>query len=284
MIIRKKELPNNYIEWKNKSDISTERFPFHVKEFGYCNEKKIEFGNKYSYSDILVLYSYSGVVRFSKNSSTNFVYDHHVILSACNTPLQFTRVSAKWEFFYIIISGTHAKFYYNLIRTKNNTLAINPLTPILSYFIDLVSSNCSQTDYCAMEHSLLIHNILFELYKTVFDISHARTYTPIQETDVNNAIHFISTNYMKDLTIDDICTEVNLSKYYFCKIFKEHTGVTIHKFLNEYRVNKSKELLSYSKLSITSISLEVGFNTALTYMRCFKNSTDMTPSEYRRYF
>lgn len=284
MLIRSKDLPQKHTTWNNKLDTSTERYPFFLKEMGYCNERKIEFGNKYSFNDILILYSYSGVVRYSKSSTTHYIQPHHVIITACNAPLIFTRTSKDWEFFYIIIRGSHAKLYYNLIRTKDSTIAINPLTSTLNHFIDLINVPYIDDDFSSMEHSVLVHSILFELYKATYDISKARMHTPIQETDVNSAITYISNNYMKELSIDDICNEVNLSKYYFCKIFKEYSGISIHKYLNEYRINKSKELLSYSKLTITSIAIEVGFNNSLTYIRCFKQSTKMTPSEYRKYF
>ncbi len=284
MLMRHKDLPNNYITREVVLSKSVERFPFYVREYGYSNKKKIEFKNNYSYNDIVILYSYEGIVRFSKDKTTNYVQPHHIIISACNSSLHFTKTSLHWKFFYMVVSGAHTKLYYNLIRTKNSVIAINPLASTLNHFIDMMDSPALDSDYALMENSLLIHNVLFDLYKTTYNIAEARSFSPIQESDVNTAINYITKNYKQQLTIDDICQVANLSKYYFCKIFKEHTGISVHKYLNEFRVNKSKELLSYSKLSINAIAVEVGFNNALTYIRCFKTSMDMTPSEYRRYF
>ena len=59
---------------------------------------------------------------------------------------------------------------------------------------------------------------------------------------------------------------------------------TLYQYLTEYRVNKSKEYLTYSKLSIHAIATEVGFKSTLTYSRSFKKLTDMTPSEFREAF
>lgn len=284
MLIPKIDFPKKHIIWKNKKDAQAERLPFHLKEFGYCNERKLEIAKNYTHSDILILYSLDGVFRYSKNAAAQYVSKHHVIISACNTTLTFTRSSSTWDFFYIIISGVHAKLYYNLIRTKSDTLAVNPLTPLLSYFVDLVQIDYKLGDISDMKSCLLIHNILYELYIVSYDIMRAKAHTPIQETSVNSAVDYISKNYHKDLNVDNICQQVNLSKFYFCKIFRKHIGLTIHQYLTEYRINKSKELLSYSKLSINAIAAQVGFHTTLTYIRCFKNTMHMTPSEYRRNF
>lgn len=284
MLITQKNIPDEYTKWTNTITATTEKYPFYVKEYGFCNEKKIEIGLDRSYSDILILYSYSGVVRYSKQTSTKFIQPHHVIISACNTPLYFTRSSSKWEYFYMIIAGSHTKLFYNLIRTKSDVLTINPLSSILSYFIDIAKMPPGNDDKTNMEFSLLIHEVLHELYNVTYDVGIAKMHTPVQKTDVNTALSYIANHYKEDLTIDTICKEVNLSKYYFCKIFTKHMGVSIHKYLVEYRVNKSKELLTYSKLSINSVASEVGFNNSLTYIRCFKNSMHMTPSEYRENF
>ena len=61
-------------------------------------------------------------------------------------------------------------------------------------------------------------------------------------------------------------------------------GVTIHQYVNDFRINKAKELLAYTKLSVNSISSNVGFKSTLTFLRAFERSVHMTPSEYRDYY
>lgn len=98
------------------------------------------------------------------------------------------------------------------------------------------------------------------------------------------ALKYISENYKSELDIDTICNEISFSKYYFCKIFKKQMGITVHQYVNEFRINKAKELLAYSQLSVSSIAGQVGFKTPLTFMRAFERSVHMTPSEYRSYY
>lgn len=280
----KKILPVEFNRKINKLTSQTTSHSFFIKECGYCSERKLIFGTTNDYDDILIVYSLSGIVRFTKNQTTQYIHPDHVIVSACNTPLTFTRTSKNWICFYMVVGGTGAKKYYNLLRTAHSAFSVNPLSPLLDFFIEGVSLDFDSSDYTNMKASLIVHHLLFELYNASYNIAQAKAITPVQETTVNQAIKYIGDNYSKDLSIDSISSEMNFSKYYFCKLFKQHTGVTVHQYVNEFRVHKSKELLTYSKLSINAVAISVGFKNTLTFSRAFKSFMHMTPSEYRKNF
>lgn len=284
VILPKRNLPEQYSKRTNQISHQTESLPFYIKECGFCNEKKFVLGNANNYYDYILLYSVSGVVRFTKNQSTQYIYQDNVVISSCNTPLTFTRASNNWEYFYMIIRGTHAKLYYNLVRNKSSIIPTDRLSSILDLFLEMHQITFKKEVLDDMQASLIIHNIFFELYKISNSILETKKITPVQETVVNLSLKYIANNYKNDLDVDTICNEVSFSKYYFCKLFKDHMGMTIHQYVNEYRVNKSKELLTYSKLSINAIAKSVGFKSTLTYSRCFERFTHMTPSEYRKNF
>lgn len=265
-----------------------ESFPFLVLECGYCSERKFELGTQNNFNDYLLLYSLEGTARYCKSANTQYIQPHSVIVTACNTTLTFTRVSKNWTFYYFIIRGTHAKMFYNLVRTKSNVILINPFSGILDSFMELyhVSYNTyiENDTWKYLHASTLLHNIFTSLYDLNYNINLIKDLTPAQETSVNTALKFITEHYKEELTIDRICAEVGFSKHYFCKLFKQQLGTTVHQYVNEFRVNKAKELLAYSKLSVTSIAGQVGFKTTLTFLRAFEKTVHMTPSEYRDYY
>lgn len=285
MLTPKRTFPEKHKVVKVKETPQTNNHPFFIKEYGYCKEKKFVVGEDKEINDILVLYSVSGYARFSRYKDTYYINDNMVIISACNVPLIFNKVSKEWEFFYMIIAGSHAKLYYNLIRDKSNIIPVNPLSyNALDWFIELYKVPMDNTVYSQMTVSMLIHNILYSLYEASYSIIQSKKIIPAKESDINIVLNYIAENYKKDLTVDEICEQVHFSKYYFCKLFKEHTGISLYQYINEYRVNKSKELLTYSKMSVKSIAEAVGFKNTLTYIRWFEKSMNMTPSEYRQNF
>lgn len=284
MIIQKRIYPPTFKTKKNVITADIELLPFYIHRFGYCNDKKLEIGNENKLSDILVLYTLDGTVHFTKNKDTKCLVPNDVVISTCNVPLIFNRVNNYWSYFYMIINGTQSKLFYNMIRSHSNILPNNPLTLLLDHFIAIANLEFSEDILVQMHLCLLIHNVLFELYTNSHSIIEAKKLVPVHESEVNTAINYITKNIKSDLSVDAICNKVCFSKFYFCKIFKAHMGVSLHQYVTEYRVNKSKELLSYSKLSLNAIAAEVGFKSTLTYIRCFENAIHMTPTKYRNLF
>ncbi|NLJ91224.1 MAG: response regulator [Clostridiales bacterium] len=95
------------------------------------------------------------------------------------------------------------------------------------------------------------------------------------------AIDYISNNYHKDLSLDDISREVDISPYYFSKLFKEETGENFIDYLTKVRINKAKHMLRNNKCSIKEICIEVGYSDPNYFSRIFKKTTGKTPTEYR---
>ena len=261
--------------------------PFYIKEAGFSNSRKFVRGTANNYSDYLLLYSQTSMM-FTKHGLRYPVNPDDVIVSACNTPLSFVQPwNKERDFFYIVISGAQAQQFYNLIRKSNSLFHTNQLSSILDYFISLLEIDF-QSEKDALMHQLeagvLIHRLLLELYKLSQNILAAKDMTPLQDNAVNTAIKYIQENYQNDMDIDTICDSISFSKYYFCKLFKEHTGMTVHQYVTEFRINKSKELLSYSKLSIAAVASSVGYKNTLTYTRSFEKLVKTTPTEYRKYY
>ncbi len=282
--LSKKSLPDSYGTKINTVDIQTKSLPFYVKECGYLNDRKFSVGNKNDFSDFILLYCVSGIVRFDKHQSSHFLHANSMVVSSCNTPLTFIKASKEWSYIYVIISGSHAKQFYNTIRNNSSVHAANPLSYLLDSFIDLYNLNYSADLLSNMEASLLIHDIFVELYKLSVSILETKSFSPVQESVVNTALKYISQNYMNVLDIDTICNEVSFSKYYFCKLFKKQVGVSVHQYVSEFRITKAKELLTYSKLSIGAVATTVGYKNTLAFSRAFERSTHMTPTEFRRYY
>ena len=98
---------------------------------------------------------------------------------------------------------------------------------------------------------------------------------------VESAIRYIHQNYNEDIKIDDICSNLNINKSYFCRIFKKESGYTFSNFLNKFRIEKSKEFLIKKDYSILDVAMCVGYNNHNYYSSLFKKYNDETPIEFR---
>lgn len=96
------------------------------------------------------------------------------------------------------------------------------------------------------------------------------------------AKNYLNENYMRDMNITDTADFLNISYSYLSKIFRARTGVTLTDYLNNVRIEKSKDYLANTFLTLTEISEKVGYNNVQSYQRFFKKYINITPGDYRK--
>ena len=95
------------------------------------------------------------------------------------------------------------------------------------------------------------------------------------------AIYHIEENLSEKISLADCAKRARLSKYHFCRYFKKHMGMSPMKYASSLRIMKAKQLLQRDDLSITEVSLSVGFNDYSAFSRCFKEIEGVTPKKYK---
>ena len=99
---------------------------------------------------------------------------------------------------------------------------------------------------------------------------------------MNAVFQYLVDNYNKNITLEDISAQANLSPNSFCRFFKVRTKKTFSQFLMEMRVSNACKLLSETEKSISLIYGECGFNNSSHFNRYFKQINGITPLEYRK--
>lgn len=97
---------------------------------------------------------------------------------------------------------------------------------------------------------------------------------------VKEALATIKNNYQTDLSVSVVAGDLQISKSYLCRRFKEQTDNTFVEFLNKYRVTKAIHLLDKGDLQIAQVAAEVGFNQYKNFAKVFKRYVGMTASEF----
>lgn len=98
---------------------------------------------------------------------------------------------------------------------------------------------------------------------------------------VEKAKEYIAIHYNRDMSLDDVSREVNISPYYFSKIFKEETGKNFIEYLTNLRMEKAKGLLQDTGYSMKEICSMVGYADPNYFSRSFKKNVGVTPTEYK---
>lgn len=105
-------------------------------------------------------------------------------------------------------------------------------------------------------------------------------------TDMNplviRTVKYIEENYMHEISLKTISDLFNTNSIYLGQIFKNELGEVFSHYLSRYRINRAKEMLRSSALSINEISGKVGFQNPSYFISTFRKLAGSSPAEYRK--
>ena len=93
---------------------------------------------------------------------------------------------------------------------------------------------------------------------------------------------YVAEHYMEDMSLKDLADRMNYSLPYLSKRFKEDTGPTFVKYLQNYRVMQGCRLLSSSHRSLAEITEMVGYKDVKFFSSLVKKLTGLSPADFRR--
>ena len=98
---------------------------------------------------------------------------------------------------------------------------------------------------------------------------------------LKQAIEYINARLNEPIKITDIAKLVDISQYYFCRLFNESTGVSPYQYVIRQRVTRVKNFLKHSKLPLSDIAFECGFSSQSQMTYHFRKCVGVTPKVYR---
>lgn len=104
----------------------------------------------------------------------------------------------------------------------------------------------------------------------------------VEPVAIARARKYIERNYTRSLSLDEAAKAVNTSVRYFCKVFKQSTGITFIDYLTRLRIEKAKNLLVNPNRRVSEVAYEVGFESLTQFNRSFKRICGETPSQFRK--
>lgn len=94
---------------------------------------------------------------------------------------------------------------------------------------------------------------------------------------------FIETKLAEPLSLDMIARHLHLHPNYLVRYFQKHFAVSPLKYLTRKRMDKAKQLLQTTPLSVKEVAEQVGYGDTNHFSKAFRRETSLSPTEYRRH-
>lgn len=170
----------------------------------------------------------------------------------------------KWVLYSITLTMLQ---YFGSVRSETVQL-LDSHDEVISQLMD--SSNVEDMVRVIQDYVYRIH-------------SDCTAFAPVSRKSeiVDKINQYIASHFQeKHLTIEKMAAQLLFENSYLRRVYKIETGITILKALENYRINKAKELLQLRSLKHSEIAERVGFSDQYYFSKRFKQVTGYTPSEY----
>lgn len=130
-----------------------------------------------------------------------------------------------------------------------------------------------------VKHSIMTE-ILVDINRAVINREGVDTHAHSHKA-VNLAMDYINKNFGDPITLENVAKASYLSVNQLCRLFTEHCGTTVAKYITSKRITEAKKMLASGR-SVTETAMICGFGDYSGFIRVFKKNVGVTPGKYKR--
>ena len=101
-------------------------------------------------------------------------------------------------------------------------------------------------------------------------------------TALRRAIERLHSDHDTDVSLAALASDAGLSRFHFCRAFKESTGLSPHAWLRQHRLEQAMKMLRETDDPVVSIAAALGYSSQTAFAAAFRKLTGETPSDWRR--
>lgn len=185
-----------------------------------------------------------------------------------------------WSYLWIGFSGKYAKEYLEDLGLNSRQLTFHSSQgkEIKRLVLEMLKS---QDGSAAGKYRLqsLLYGFFEILSRDVVVKAGAQS---IENFYIERAISYIKNYYSEGIRVTDIANHLCVNRSYLYKLFRNSLQMSPQELLTRFRISRSKELLSVTKLSIENIALSCGYQDSLVFSKAFKKNVGCVPTVYRK--
>lgn len=172
------------------------------------------------------------------------------------------------------------KFFPRITTVRGKELHKYPW--LKSTFNQLSAEYMAQKPGTEIIINKLTEVVLFELIRINFCREKSNPFLmALNDKRISKALQLMHELPNESWTIENLASEIGMSRAAFARRFRELVGQTMFVYLSQLRIQKAKEMLKTTKLSVTDIAINIGYESERSFNKTFGKYTGMTPKQYR---
>lgn len=267
--------PSSMLALRNPRNLS-QNFLYQAHDVGYEYNEKGYYYKRENGVCHLLLYTKSGGASIEYDNRTIELKPNSLLFISLAQRSVIKAPDTHWEIYFIHVMGSDVDEIYRAVCQYNGYLIENFSEKL---FVDGILSLYKEYKKSEIDY-YTISKIIYSMLLDVVEQSHPSSHNEV----IQRALSYISQNYAKKLSLESICNQLFISKYFFVRKFHAEVGCSPKQYITKIRLEKAKYMLIHTNNSVTEIAQAVGFENEKNIYYAFKSVLGISPREYKENF
>lgn len=167
-----------------------------------------------------------------------------------------------------------------------------PVAEVIQYFQSIVIYYSTKNQVDDLELYEVIHQLAddtgfqekISIVRKIIAAARTTQREKVYSPAVQDILSHVEDSYDEDISLKQLSEDLHINVMYLGQLFKKEVGMSLSKYLNNYRIEQAKKLLTETNLAVAEIGFKVGYQNQAYFYRVFKSSENKSPKEYRNDF
>lgn len=232
-----------------------------------------------NYDSFLVLYVIDGTFTFIKDGKHITAREGDTVFLDCRVPHEYYTKDSL-ESVWVHFSGSNSdQLYTEITKASGCLIKCSDREHVRRLLFRLFSGISGENPVSEVQLSLDIYKLLTELSSPSSVRGKNREG---YEDSVQEVREYISRNLQKNLTVQELADCMHMSPSHFSRVFKQQTGFSPYDYVLIVRLNRAKEYLQRTSMTVSEIAYETGFNSESNFIYFFTTNVGISPGKFRK--
>lgn len=232
-----------------------------------------------NYDSLLITHIISGTFTFVLGGRHISARKGETVFLDCFLPHEYY-TDDSFESIWVHFSGANCRdLYEEIVQNSGNLIKCSDAAHVKKLLFRIFDGIAGNTPASELQYSMDLYKLFAELSTPLHISSKNKLSYGEQIQDVKR---YIAEHLQENLTVRELAESMHMSPSHFSRIFKQQTGFTPYDFVLVSRLNRAKEYLQKTSLSVSEIAYEIGFNSESNFIYFFTSHNGISPSKFRK--
>ncbi len=271
-------LENSTLFFSSPSPMAKNLYYYPVSAGHFFCDKNYHLSRE-RFESVLILYVINGSFTFV-NSQGRHITAHsgETVLLDCYQPHEYYTADSL-EFLWAHVCGADSvRFYNEIVKLNGNVLRVKDNHLIKKLLLRIIGSMENPQNLSEQAVSVDIYKLFLELLNPISQGGNENK----NEEIIDLVRSYIFDHINEKISLAVLSRVAQMSSSHFSRVFKAQTGFSPYDYVLTARLNKAKDLLIKTDLSISQVAYQTGFNSEANFVYFFTNNAGVSPNKFRK--